>query len=381
LQAEPVTKIGLIQIRSKQMPQICLNMIVKDEARVIERCLRSVKPWIDHWLIVDTGSSDDTPQRIQAALAGVPGELVHRPWRNFGHNRTEALQLAKAKSEYLLFIDADEQLGAERGAHWPRVMDKPAYSLEARYAELSYDRVSLVSTRLDWRWCGVLHEYLDAGQPVEQPRMPGFWIQVTPDGARSGDQDKFRKDAAVLEAALLDEPSNARYVFYLAQSYRDSGQLEKARDAYARRSLLGGWEEEVWYSLYQVARLSEALGLSQEVIVQSHLLAFETRPQRAETLTALATYCRSKMAWHQAYLFASDAARRPIPTDRLFVDMSVYHWRSMDELGIAAYYTGRLAEAADCWKKLLRQPELPPNEKSRISANMAYLPEPLRVAS
>ena len=36
---------------------IRLNMIVKNEAHVILRCLASVKPWIDSWCIVDTSSS------------------------------------------------------------------------------------------------------------------------------------------------------------------------------------------------------------------------------------------------------------------------------------------------------------------------------------
>ncbi len=111
-------------------PRICLNMIVRDEAHVIERCLASVKPYIDHWVIVDTGSVDDTPARIASALAGVPGTLHHRPWRDFGHNRSEALALAKPHGDYLLFLDADEALGHEPGAPWP-TLNSPAYSLEA----------------------------------------------------------------------------------------------------------------------------------------------------------------------------------------------------------------------------------------------------------
>jgi glycosyltransferase involved in cell wall biosynthesis len=152
---------------------ICLNMIVRDEAAVIERCLASVRAYIDYWVIVDTGSVDDTPARIASALAGVPGELHHRQWRNFGHNRTEALQLAQGKADYLLFLDADETLGAADGAAWP-ALTEPAYSLQARFAELRYDRVSLVSTALPWRWEGVLHEYLEAGRAVAQPRLENF---------------------------------------------------------------------------------------------------------------------------------------------------------------------------------------------------------------
>lgn len=354
------------------MATICLNMIVKDEARVIDRCLRSVRPWVDCWMIVDTGSNDDTPNRVRAAMAGIPGELVERPWRNFGHNRTEALELARHRADYLLFIDADEQLSADAGAAWPALMDKPAYSIEARFGEMAYDRVALVSTGLDWHWRGVLHEYLDAGTVVEQPRIPGFRIEVTPDGARSRDPRKYERDAALLEAALRLEPDNARYVFYLAQSYRDGGEPKKARDTYQRRAEMGGWEEEAWYALFQVARLSESLKMPAEVVVNDHLRAFEARPQRAETLTWLASYCRSRQQWQQAYLFAVDAAARPRSTDRLFVDLPVYQWRALDELALAAFYTGRMRQASECWSRLLASPDLPDGERRRIEANIAY---------
>jgi glycosyltransferase involved in cell wall biosynthesis len=81
-------------VAQPSQPRICLNMIVKNEAHVIERCLASVLPLIDSWVIVDTGSTDATPDIIERFLRGKPGQLHHRPWLNFGHNRTEAMQLA-----------------------------------------------------------------------------------------------------------------------------------------------------------------------------------------------------------------------------------------------------------------------------------------------
>lgn len=354
-------------------PTICLNMIVRDEAAVIERCLASVRPFIDHWVIVDTGSLDDTPQRIQAALAGIPGELHHRPWRNFGHNRGEALDLARDKADYLLFIDADETLGAKTGMRWPKLTEA-AYSLEARFGEMSYDRVSMIATRLPWRWQGVLHEYLDAGQVVAQPRVPGFWLQIRPDGARSQDPKKFEKDAALLEAALREEPQNARYAFYLAQSYRDSGQLAKARQGYEERAAMGGWEEEVWYSLYQVARLSELLGENKTTVVAAYLRAYSARPSRAETLVSLARYHRLQLDWPPAYLFSKAAAELPLSGDRLFVERPAYGWSCQDELALAAFYTGRFEQASKLWREMLRGTEMPRSEVARIEGNMSYLP-------
>jgi glycosyltransferase involved in cell wall biosynthesis len=354
------------------MPTVCLNMIVRDESAVIERCLASVKPHVDRWVIVDTGSADDTKERVRRAMEGVPGQLFERPWRDFGHNRTEALELARDRADYLLFIDADETLGARPGATWASLAQE-AYSIEARYAELRYDRVSVVSTRLPWRWQGVLHEYLDAGRAIEQPRLPGFWIDVKSEGARSRDPRKFEKDAAVLEAALEREPGNARYAFYLAQSWRDAGQPAKARDAYARRARMGGWDEEVWYSLYEVARHTERLADSHERIVAAYLRAYEARPTRAEPLVALARYLRLRNEHHGAYLFAHAAKMLSRPQDRLFVDAGAYGWQRDDELALAAFYSGRAPEAAALWRALLASDDLPALERPRIERNLRYI--------
>lgn len=61
-------------------PTICLNMIVKNESAIIEKCLASAKPFIDYWVIVDTGSNDGTQQIIQKFMKDIPGELHEKPW-------------------------------------------------------------------------------------------------------------------------------------------------------------------------------------------------------------------------------------------------------------------------------------------------------------
>ncbi|HBO81928.1 MAG TPA: family 2 glycosyl transferase, partial [Cupriavidus sp.] len=87
--------------------RICLSMIVKNEAAVIERCLRAVRPHIHAWAISDTGSTDGTQDIIRNTLGDLPGELIERPWVDFSTNRNEALALAAKHGDYALLIDAD----------------------------------------------------------------------------------------------------------------------------------------------------------------------------------------------------------------------------------------------------------------------------------
>src|SRR5262249_20780231 len=108
---------------------ICLSMIVKDEAPVILRCLESVRPIIDYWIIVDTGSADGTQELVQKYLQDVPGELHQRQWVDFAHNRNEALALAKDHADYTLIIDADDVLELAPGFELPH-LDADSYTVE-----------------------------------------------------------------------------------------------------------------------------------------------------------------------------------------------------------------------------------------------------------
>ena len=354
-------------------PRICLNMIVKDESAVIERCLASVRPYVDAWVIVDTGSSDDTMAKIEAAMAGIPGTLHQRPWRDFGYNRSEAAQLAYASgADYLLFMDADDRFVPQPGFAWPQ-LGADAYALMLEYGGLRYSRTVLVSTRLQWRWVGVLHEYPDATPPACAAAMlEGAVIHSSTEGARSRDPDKYKKDAAVLRAALQREPGNARYAFYLAQSLRDAGEPRAALKAYRQRVAMGGWYEEQWRAALEVARLEERVGSPLTVVQQSYLAAFELRVQRAEPLVDLARVMRAHSRFALAYLYAGQACKLPMPADRLFVEQACYQWMRWDELSIAAYYVGEYQESLRLCDQLLADPALPEAQRDRVAANRQF---------
>lgn len=357
------------------MTRVCLNMIVKDEAHVIERCLRSVRPFIDHWVIVDTGSTDDTPQRIRRFFENdLPGELHQRPWRDFGHNRSEALSLAQAHGDYLLIIDADQVLQLPAGDQRPPLQEM-AYALTHEFDDVEYALPRLIRSGLPWRWLGVLHEHLDCGQPLLAAPLPGVRVKVFTDGARSqrSAAEKYTADAAVLESALLDEPDNARHVFYLAQSYRDAGQPEAALARYDQRAGMGGWPEEAWYAQLAAASLAEALRHPQEQVLRRYLMAHEARPQRGgETLGQLARYCRAQQHYALARLFAGRAMAAPPPADTLFVDVSWYRWRSQDEYAIASYWAGHPEDCLRVCEALLAGGELPESERGRVAENLRF---------
>ena len=317
---------------------ICLNMIVKNEAPVIGRCLASARSLVDRWCIVDTGSTDGTQELVRQAMEGVPGVLHERPWKNFGFNRNEALELAREQGcDYLLMIDADEVFQSPKGFAWPG-LGSDAYELTCHYAGTAYARCALVATRLPWRWEGVLHEYLACEGPHRIEALAAPTIFVRHDGARARDPQTYLRDVALLEEALVEDPGNTRHVFYLAQSLRDAGRLDEARDTYLRRAVMGGWDEEVWFSLFQAAVLRERLHEPLADVQTAYLTAYEARPTRAEPLVELARYLRERGRHAQAALYAQAAGAMPLPEDRLFVDRATYEWRALDELSVSAFY-------------------------------------------
>jgi glycosyltransferase involved in cell wall biosynthesis len=219
-------------------PTLCLCMIVKNEAKVIRRALESVLPHIDHWVICDTGSTDGTPGIIRSMLKDIPGELHHTAWKNFGYNRTEVISLAKGKSDYVLVMDADMVLNVK--APFRQKLEHDFY--EIRYeGPMDYCQPMLVSSRHNWRYVGVTHEYIVADTAGPWDFLPEISLSHFGDGGSRS--DKFERDIKLLTQGLLDEPDNERYMFYLAQSYRDLGQYAQALEWYSKRVTAGSWEE------------------------------------------------------------------------------------------------------------------------------------------
>lgn len=352
------------------MTSICLCMIVKDESTVIERCLDSVRNLISYWVICDTGSSDGTQNLIRRTLADVPGELHERPWVDFGHNRSEALALAAGKADYLLLLDADWTIAAETAAFDDLSAD--AYLVRHEHPrgddfEL-YNR-NLVRGDLEWRYVGVAHEYLE-GDGKSEARLAGASIVNWADGG-VGRAKRWEQDRELLERELKRDDSNARNIFYLAQTYRDLGQLEKAADLYEQRAALGGWAEEVYYSLYQVGCIEAELGDWPRGMA-ALIRAFEFRPVRLEALYELATRLRQRGEYETAHLFAARGIGRPQPDDILFVSPWVYRWGLIFEYSITAYWTGDPAEALRTCDYLLTLDDLPDAYREQTIANRKF---------
>ena len=362
---------------------VALTMIVKNEAHVIERCLASVRDLVTSWVVVDTGSTDGTQDVVRRAMSGIPGDVYDRPWRGFGASRTESFQLAREQglAEYALVIDADDELvynGILRKSLLPRSLSqqlhdhRDVYSLAIHLGDLRFRRSQLFRLAKPWSYVGVVHEVSRCTEPVTRGTLEGVVYQCHRDGARSQDPDKYRRDAALLEQAMIDEPDNPRNVFYAAQSWRDAGNDYRARQLYERRVKMGGAADEVFIAFFETAKAKHRLGDSAESVIQAYLIASWARPTRAEPLYELARYCRLQKRFEESWIHAEAAAKIPLPPGDMFVQTSVYTWRALDELAQAAYWTGRYQVSRETSERILREQRFPADQLGRLCENLEW---------
>lgn len=354
---------------------ICLNMIVKNEAHILKRCLESVKPFIDTWVISDTGSTDGTQELIQEVMKDLPGELIEREWKDFGTNRDEVLQHSKGKADYILTIDADEWLELEDDTDFTN-LSLDSYYIIKDQGDKRYWVRNIVKNDTGWKWHGVLHECLECDKAKSYGDIKHAVIHARQEGARAHDPDTYRKDAAILTKALVDEPENTRYQFYLAQSLRDANDYEAALIHYKRRIDMGGWSEEVFYAKYQIAKMMENLGHEWNECMAAYLDAWSHTPQRAEPLFRIGIHYMQNKNWELARLFFKQAASIDKPENLLlFIEEDIYTSLALFNATVASGNTGHYKEYLEHYEKLMSVETLDENLRAKAKDNHAFFME------
>jgi len=352
------------------MNKICLNMIVKNEESVLRRLFDSVKDIIDYWVISDTGSTDSTLEILEAFKSEVPGEYHQDEWVDYSYNRNIAINHAKGKGDYILFLDADEII-SKQGNFDKNTLTADRYDLELHLGGLRYWRPMLVKNTLDWRYEGKCHEYLHCTAVQSIDRCNSLSIIDFYDGGNRS--TKFQREIALLLKGIEEEPTNSRYMFYIAQTYYDNSMFTEAIAWYQKRIDMGGWYEEVWHSLYKKALCSEKIPELKNQVSGNYLHAYQYDPRRCEPLYHLCQYYRL-MNWNEsAVIFGNQAIKIKYPSwCSLFVDETIYQWKVFDELSVAEYNIGMYALSYHHCIEALKSENIDQNNKLRIEANAKF---------
>jgi hypothetical protein len=213
-----------------------------------------------------------------------------------------------------------------------------------------YFNIRLIKARQGWRYKGRVHEWLkntkyeddkdqtEAGEEVIKIENEIFIFQDrTQDDDKTG--KRFFRDKELLLEDYLENPSDARTVFYLAQTCSCMGEHEESFKYYNIRSTmeLGFWEER-YHSLYRCGEISYNLYKDWGKSLSYYLAAFECQ-NRVEPLIKITEYYKDKN-WLLCYTFADLACKLMFPDCLLFVDKLAYDYKRWHLLGISGWYAG-----------------------------------------
>ena len=349
------------------MPKICLNMIVKNESKIITRFFDSVLPFIDGYCICDTGSSDDTKEVIKTYFQEkeIPGKVVENEFVDFSTNRNFALRACHSMEnmDYVLLLDADMKLmfGNMDIQQFKTTMDKDAYFLFQGNDSFMYKNIRIVKNNPEYSYWGVTHEYMNLPNICRQHTILKNDMFIHDIGDGGAKDDKFARDIRLLKKGLETDPNNERYLFYLGNSYLDSGQYQGAIDTYKKRIQLGGWKEEVWYCYYSIGRAYKSLYFSNNLCNSNYIFhaihywmeAYEYYPERIENLYEIVKLYREQSKYklaYQFYLMADYQRTYHYSDDHLFHEKAIYDYNLDYELSIMAFYVN--PTSIDIHKKL-----------------------------
>jgi glycosyltransferase involved in cell wall biosynthesis len=330
-------------------PRVGLVMIVKDEEAVIERALRSARPFINTWTIVDTGSTDKTKEIIHRVMGDMPGLLAERPWVNFGHNRSEALKLAEDHMDWAIMMDADDTMeGTVPPAHVWKLPNIDGMTMTLQHGQMRHRRIQVMRLAAGWSYKGVLHEI--ATCKLEKPRiemLPEETYMITRcEGVRSRNPNKYKDDADVLLKEWESGNKTPRTLFYMAQSYRDANMKPEAIARYSEyMDISGATVHEKYLALLSLSTLVDDPVERTKIAWQG----IELVPSRLEVPYTYMTRWRQeglKMGLQQFAIASILPTRKPNPND-IYINPLIYDWGMDNELMGVAAEVGRWNIARD----------------------------------
>lgn len=335
----------LVITEKKALPTLCLNMIVKNESKIITRLLDSVCTIIDTYCICDTGSTDNTIELITTYFEkkNIHGKIVSEPFKNFSHNRNVSLQNCAGMSDYILFLDADMMMEIKKFKK-ELLLNADSFSILQGNDDFFYYNMRIVRNNGLYSYSGVTHEYINTPANNNNINLQKDVLFINDIGDGGSKDNKFDRDVALLTKGIEEEPKNDRYHFYLANSYFDSGKNnEVAITYYKKRIQLGGWFQEIWYSFYRIGLLYKRMEKMGDAIFY-WLAAYECFPDRIENLYEIMQYYRIIGQCKTALVFYN-LARNILDKNLnwsgyLFLQNDVYKYKLEYEYSIIASYVG-----------------------------------------
>lgn len=362
---------------------ICLGIMVKNEESSILATLGSVVGVVSHVRVFDTGSTDTTLEQIEIFAASHPHidtRVKQGAFVNFEVSRNELLAFCEEDPPgsygYILLLDSNDVL--EGGPFLKAFLDRAPAAISGfqirqkwSYGGGSCDvyfNVRLIRSHHNWRYKGVVHEYIASdhacsGQMrVDDPRIVLFQDRTLHSESSA---TRFARDYELLLAEHVKDPTEPRTLFYLAQTCSCLGKHDEAYYYYTLRTTVPperrGFTEEIFHAYLRMGDCAMVLGMDYHVAAQHYLRAMECMP-RAEPackIAALYLFVAKPANYTLAHMFVQYALGLSYPHHcNLFVNDRDYTYTRYHLGGITGWYTGERQVGEECCAKAIAASDL-----------------------
>jgi len=352
-------------------------MTVYNEAANIERCLDSISPYLDYFCIgVDEKTTDNTKQKVLDYFEGnTVGKVFDSPWKGFADARNQCLDQADSSAcDFYIYLDADHTLTVTDDEWTSKLStDLDSYMLPIVGSSMTHWLPWLINTQSSYRWHSVLHEYIAyAGDSAEQSGGVLDTISIYhhyDGGGRAKGEGLYARDRDTLLIALNEEKDPfliQRYTFYLAQSCRDAGRSywPDAVRYYKMRTVMGGWEEEIYESYMAIWEMTQ----DPDFLFK----AIDTVKQRPDAYFKLLLYGKTLGNW-KLLRKALGLYEQVEVWNTMGLFMHPEHKWMVDDAAAMAYYElENMERALEITKGLLIRDEVPEHEKVRLRNNLPW---------
>jgi tetratricopeptide (TPR) repeat protein len=346
--------------------KLILLSMVKNETRIIERLMNSVKGRVDAIVICDTGSTDDTAEKAKAWLTAndVSGTVCAYPFKNFGASRTQSFICCQdwvgrvgwdATKTWALVLDGDMMLSGPIDMHSLAAVgpEIAGISLKQAAGSLVYSNMRIMRCSEPWICKGATHEAWTCPPAKHTAQFDSPVLIDHGDGGCKS--DKYPRDVRLLKEDLIEMPNDARTHFYLGQTYLCMRDWPNAIETLKRRVELGGWDEELYIARMYLGECYENSGQTAEAI-KVYFEAWQSRSFRTEAAMRLVSLYRKQpnsqfmaslvLEKMFATVYGEDLRTGVVlgPASRnqdvLFVNQRDVDYHLWEELAIVGFYTG-----------------------------------------
>lgn len=224
----------------RRQPFLSVSMIVKNESLNLERCLSSIRPYVDEMVVVDTGSRDGTTE----IAAQYGAKVSYFEWcDDFAAARNYAL--SQVSGEWILVLDADEELVVKSNIFLDRVKGQPEtlayFLLRTEETERGDIMTPLYALRLfrnlpEFKYIGRFHEQLTYNREAIASDCLGELesVQILHHGYRQEtlQQKNINRNIPILERIREEEGLSLMLLYCLMGMYNATEQPEKAAECY-----------------------------------------------------------------------------------------------------------------------------------------------------